>query len=523
MLEDAETRPLFIALDLLVDKDLPVSIPNKYQMDHHFSGIYHIEPFPACFPAQIKNRINSNSTRLIRSIQTMPSHLPIDSGTSPGMKMVVASIGFFSDAYDLFVINMVLIILQELYSTSDGHKAIITTTALIGAITGQLAFGYLGDVFGRTIVWVATISLIIIGSIGSSLAFASPSTDIYTSLALWRLVLGIGIGGEYPISSAVSSEASGRSVRGGNVALVFSAQGWGNLMAPLSVLMLLSLSNDSDAGLEFVWRFALALGALPSLVTLPYRWKLFKAEGISESQLKSVSLKERLNMVYRNGKALFGTSSAWFIFDVTFYANGLFSATILTLLGFDENKDIHEKVQIVALENVIIALMGLPGYYCAVYLIDRWGRRRLQQLGFLCMSIVYFIMGIWVNQLIHYRNVFVALYGLTFYFSNLGPNTTTFVVPSEVFDHEVRTTCSGISAASGKMGAVVGASIFPFLISSSGPKAALLLSGSVALIGLGVSLLQLVPETMDRPLIKGTVEDVDVQLAVQSESTSLNA
>lgn len=65
----------------------------------------------------------------------------------------------------------------------------------------------------------------------------------------------------------------------------------------------------------------------------------------------------------------------------------------------------------------------------------------------------------------HWKTVdhtgFVALCALTFVFSNFGPNTTTFIVPAELFPARLRSTCHGISAAAGKAGAIVGA--FGFL------------------------------------------------------------
>ncbi|EFH50771.1 inorganic phosphate transporter family protein, partial [Arabidopsis lyrata subsp. lyrata] len=51
---------------------------------------------------------------------------------------------------------------------------------------------------------------------------------------------------------------------------------------------------------------------------------------------------------------------------------------------------------------------------------------------------------------------FVVFYSLTFFFSNFGPNATTFIVPAEIFPARIRSTCHGISAASGKAGAMVG-------------------------------------------------------------------
>ncbi|GLU00101.1 hypothetical protein SLE2022_174950 [Rubroshorea leprosula] len=77
------------------------------------------------------------------------------------------------------------------------------------------------------------------------------------------------------------------------------------------------------------------------------------------------------------------------------------------------------------------------------------------------MALVYFAIGI---PYIHYwqhnkRNVYIGfgiLYGLTFFFANFGPNTTTFIVPAELFPARFRSTCHGISGAKGKVGAIIG-------------------------------------------------------------------
>jgi PHS family inorganic phosphate transporter-like MFS transporter len=63
----------------------------------------------------------------------------------------------------------------------------------------------------------------------------------------------------------------------------------------------------------------------------------------------------------------------------------------------------------------------------------------------------------------HHRSnadAFVALYCLANFFSNFGPNVTTFVIPGEIFPTRYRSTAHGIAAASGKLGAIVSQIIF---------------------------------------------------------------
>ena len=52
------------------------------------------------------------------------------------------------------------------------------------------------------------------------------------------------------------------------------------------------------------------------------------------------------------------------------------------------------------------------------------------------------------------------MYALTFFFDDFGPNTTTFIIPSEIFPTQSRATCHGISAAFGKAGAALGGFLF---------------------------------------------------------------
>jgi PHS family inorganic phosphate transporter-like MFS transporter len=68
-------------------------------------------------------------------------------------------------------------------------------------------------------------------------------------------------------------------------------------------------------------------------------------------------------------------------------------------------------------------------------------------------------------------NGFVTLYCLANFFQNFGPNTTTFVVPGEVFPTRYRSTAHGISAASGKLGAVIAQVGFARMINIGGPNA----------------------------------------------------
>ncbi|BBN03090.1 hypothetical protein Mp_2g20650 [Marchantia polymorpha subsp. ruderalis] len=137
-----------------------------------------------------------------------------------------------------------------------------------------------------------------------------------------------------------------------------------------------------------------------------------------------------------------------------------------------------EEVFKISRAQALIALVStVPGYWVTVALIDRIGRWWIQLNGFFMMTLFMLVLTF------DYYNLrgdpcpadsskycggnhlaFIAMYALTFFFANFGPNSTTFIVPAELFPARLRSTCHGISAASGKAGAIVGA--FGFLYAS---------------------------------------------------------
>lgn len=93
-----------------------------------------------------------------------------------------------------------------------------------------------------------------------------------------------------------------------------------------------------------------------------------------------------------------------------------------------------------------------------MFFIEKLGRYKIQLIGFFMMSVFMFIIGVKYDYLRNENShMFALLYGLTFFFANFGPNSTTFVLPAELFPTRVRSTCHALSAAAGKAGAMVGA------------------------------------------------------------------
>jgi len=186
---------------------------------------------------------------------------------------------------------------------------------------------------------------------------------------------------------------------------------------------------------------------------------------------------------------LVGCAGGWFLFDVTFYGNTLFAPTVLrTVFHVDPSQgtptDGNTLETNLSAQLAILALIGLPGYYVSVFLMDRLGRKIIQLQGFLMMAVVYGFLAIYLEQLQTDSALLLVVYGLTYFFSNFGPNSTTFILPAETFPPEVRSTFNGICAAMGKLGATFGAAGFKPMVDAFGSEIVFASCAGCALLGL---------------------------------------
>ena len=220
----------------------------------------------------------------------------------------------------------------------------------------------------------------------------------------------------------------------------------------------------------------------------------------------------------RHGRDLFSCAASWFLVDVVFYSSNLFQSKIYTqFLPHDQNSTnnvYHQAFNEARLQAIVAVCSTIPGYWISVFFIDRLGRVTIQIIGFLFMAIGYVVIAIPYNSFWEsdkHKYGFMLFYCLTFFFSNFGPNTTTFILPAELFPARFRSTCHGISGASGKIGAIIGA--VGFLWASHdredngiGMKASLMLLGGVSLAGVAVTYF-FTRETNGRSLEENENED----------------
>jgi PHS family inorganic phosphate transporter-like MFS transporter len=114
-----------------------------------------------------------------------------------------------------------------------------------GTVIGQLGFGFLADVVGRKKMYGLELILIIFATTAQALSSDSPSISIVGIIIFWRVLMGIGIGGDYPLSSIITSEFATTKWRGAMMGSVFAMQGIGQFAAGLISLIVVSGFKES--------------------------------------------------------------------------------------------------------------------------------------------------------------------------------------------------------------------------------------------------------------------------------------
>ncbi|CAN6971744.1 unnamed protein product [Brassica rapa subsp. trilocularis] len=415
--------------------------------------------------------------------------------------IVIAGMGFFTDAYDLFCVSLVTKLLGRLYyfnplSEKPGSlpphvAAAVNGVALCGTLAGQLFFGWLGDKLGRKKVYGITLIMMIVCSVASGLSFGNKAKGVMTTLCFFRFWLGFGIGGDYPLSATIMSEYANKKTRGAFIAAVFAMQGVGILAGGFVALAVSSIFDkkfpaptyavnralSTPPQADYIWRIIVMFGALPAALT--YYWRMKMPETARYTALVAKNIKQATQDMSK-------------------------AATM---------NGIHEVFMIARAQTLIALCSTVPGYWFTVAFIDIMGRFAIQLMGFFMMTVFMFAIAFpydhWIKP--DNRIGFVVMYSLTFFFANFGPNATTFIVPAEIFPARLRSTCHGISAATGKAGAIVGA--FGFLYAAQpqdktktdagyppgiGVKNSLIMLGVINFVGMLFTFL--VPEPKGKSL-----------------------
>ena len=404
------------------------------------------------------------------------------------------------DGYDLFIISVALLLINPYFNTSALDVSAISSSAILGAVFGAVIFGNLADRIGRKTLYVVDLVFFVV--FGALSAFSQNILE----LVLFRFLLGIGIGADYPISASYIAEFVSSKNRGKLIASVFAFQGLGILAAVGISIVLFSFGAEA-------WRWMLLSGVVPALIALTLRtrmpetprWYLshgqaakarevmskFFGYGVTEEQLESVvekvSVRELLLSPYAR-RVLF-TSASWFLVDVGVYGIGILLPTFISSIYGPDTPPLAS-----AITTGILYIFAGFGYLSSIALIDVAGRKKIQIIGFFGMALPLSIAA----YLLKYSSLsfisLLALFAIFYIMENLGPNPTTWIYPVELFPTRLRGTGHGIAATVGKVGALVATFFLPFVLLATG-KGAMLAIVAAACVAGGILTLVMGTET----------------------------
>jgi MFS family permease len=387
--------------------------------------------------------------------------------------LLAASLGWMLDSMDVMLYALVIPRVKLELHLSSATAGLIMSATLVAAAVGGVLFGRVADRFGRTRALIASMLIYCICTGLCGLAHTG------VQLALFRVLLGFGMGGEWAAGAALVAELWPDAHRAKALALVQSSWAVGYALAAVLVALIMP---------HYGWRPVFFAGLMPAFLALWIRRKVHEPE-----QWKVESHTAPIAQLFRgeSGRRL---SLATLMNAATLFAWwGLFF-WVPTYLSLPQTQG-GRGLGVVQTSTWTILMQGgtFAGYVSFGVIADRFGRKRTY--------IAYLLVAAGVVQLyarasnpitLLWLGPLVGFWG-SGYFSGFA------VIASELFPTAIRGSAMGIAYNTGR---VVSAAA-PYLVgraSQQGGMGPALGITSVAFLSAACIALFL-PETLRRPLI----------------------
>jgi putative MFS transporter len=379
--------------------------------------------------------------------------------------LVISGLGWMFDAMDVLMLSFLLAPIASEFKLDPGQRGLIASATFVGMFLGAAAAGRLADRYGRRGVFTVTL---VIFSIGSALSALAPS---YETLLAARIIAGLGLGGELPVAATLVSELSPRSQRGRMIVLLESFWAYGTILAGIVAITVVA---------NYGWRWGFAVGAVPALYVAYLRRALPESPRFLAEKGRAPEADAVVRRVERaGGGALLTLAPAvaptragrtriselfsgryarrtvmlwilWFGVVLTYYGIFLWIPSILATRGLSQVRS-NEFFFLSTLAQV-------PGYFTAAWLVERLGRKT---------TLVAFLLGTAASAFMFGNagtgtDAFIWAALLSFF--NLGAWGVVYTYTPELYPTSVRATGSGVAAAVGRIGGIIGPYLTPVLV-----------------------------------------------------------
>jgi MFS family permease len=430
---------------------------------------------------------------------------------------VLSAGGTLLDGFVIFVLGVAMpLIIAEFHLTPD-VVGLIGASLVFGAVFGAGLGGPMADHLGRKKLMLADMTIIAAGAAISALANGS------AMLFIGQLLVGVGVGIDFPAGSSYVSEVQPKRNRARMMVATIACQSVGMLLAAVITLVLLKNVHSTET-----WRLFLATEGVIALLFFFLRlsepesphWLMARGRfaeaahafirvmpeqreavlqitgdaGIQDVPSALAPAKPGMAILfsraYRARTAL--VAIPWFLMDIATYGVGLFTPIILGAIEVSgTGASVITRDFADTRGSAAIDLFLLLGFLLGIWAIPRFGRIRMQAIGFAAMAFGMLLLMVAVrlsNSSLHIPLVFAGfiLFNLLM---NAGPNSTTFTLAPILFPTQLRATAGGFAAGVAKLGATLGVFVLPILKGDFGISVVLGMMAAVSVLGLVVTLV----------------------------------
>jgi putative MFS transporter len=438
----------------------------------------------------------------VANIASRLERLPLTS-YQKGIFAIIATAWFF-DSMDLGALTFVLGSIKQTFNLSTAEAGLLSSMSFLGMFLGAASAGVLADRFGRSRVFQVSMIFWGLGSLFCGLSSTA------TMLGASRLLLGFGMGMEFPVAQSMVSEIMPAKNRGRYIAYLEGFWPIGFIASGLLVYVVLQYTD---------WHTVFILQAIPAIFVLIVRryvpesprWLAShghsdRAEAVMQEIEKKVS--ERLggkklppatpvavvpsestgigtlfSGIYAKRTTMLWT--LWFFALIGFYGLTTWLGALLQAKGFPVTKSVFY--------TITISLAGIPGFLFSAWLVEAWGRKGTLILNLLGGATACYFYGGATDQ----TQLIVA--GLCMQFFLFGMWSALYAYTPELYPTAVRATGTGFASAFGRIGSLIGPYVIGVILPSVGQTGVFAL-GAGAFVIAALAVLILGEETKGRTL-----------------------
>ncbi|UFX42980.1 MFS transporter [Bradyrhizobium sp. 41S5] len=417
---------------------------------------------------------------------------------------IIATAWFF-DSMDLAALTFVLGSIRQTFGLSTAETGLLSSMSFLGMFVGAASAGLLADRFGRARVFQVSMIFWGLGSLCCGLSTTA------TALGASRLLLGFGMGMEFPVAQSMVSEIMPARNRGRYIAFLEGFWPLGFIASGLLTYFVLQAAD---------WRWVFILQAIPAVFVLvvrryvPESPRWLASHGYSEraeatvrdieSRVRNRLGSKDLPPVVRQAAAptsevtglrtLFSGIYAkrttmlwtlWFFALLGFYGLTTWLGALLQAKGFPITKSVFY--------TILISLAGIPGFLVSAWLVESWGRKATLVMNLLCGAIACHFYGSAADQ------TQLIMAGLCMQFFLFGMWSALYAYTPELYPTHVRATGTGFASAVGRIGSLIGPYVIGVILPAAGQSGVFAL-GAGAFVVAALAVLLLGEETRGRTL-----------------------